>query len=81
MCHRRAGRIGALVDQVRCNDLQIGAEQLDLPRQLAGDHYAPGNALHWDGTDEQHRDGGSGVYLVQLRVGGFRDTARLVLLR
>ena len=54
---------------------------LDLPRQLAGDHYAPGNALYWDGTDEQHRDVGSGVYLVQLRVGGFRDTARLVLLR
>jgi len=42
----------------------------------AGEHTAL-----WDGRDEAGRDAPSGVYLVQLRGGGFAETVEATLVR
>lgn len=35
----------------------------------------------WDGTDESGRAVSAGVYLCQMRTGGFMQTRKLLLLR
>jgi flagellar hook assembly protein FlgD len=53
-----------------------------LIRTLASGQQAGGSyAAPWDGKDENGREVSSGVYLYQLKTGGFQSTQRLTLLR
>jgi hypothetical protein len=48
---------------------------------LRGELGAGQYRLMWDGSDEQGRPAGSGIYFLQVQAGSFRQTKKLVLLR
>ncbi|MBM3280007.1 MAG: hypothetical protein FJY95_18320 [Candidatus Handelsmanbacteria bacterium] len=73
--------------------LAVGAEAatLDLTiydalgrrvRLLSGGRLAAGShAFHWDGRDDKGQAMGSGPYMVELRMGAWRQTGKLLLLK
>ena len=53
--------------------------RLDLGQQAAGVYASRGRAAYWDGRDQQGETAASGVYVVQLRAGAYRESRRMLL--
>jgi len=54
----------------------IGTEVKNITRQF----FSPGNyEVTWDGTDNYGKEVGSGVYIVELNVGQFRQIKKMIL--
>ena len=54
---------------------------LDVGHLSAGHYWSPGDAVYWDGRDQQGTPMASGVYLCTVETYGARAVQRMVLLR
>ncbi len=51
-------------------------------RRLVDEEQGPGYySVHWDGRDSRDQEVCSGIYLYQLRAGGYKETRKMVYLR
>ena len=55
--------------------------QLDLGHQPAGFYTDRGHAAYWDGRNEGGELVASGVYVYQLRAGGYSQARRMVIVK
>ncbi len=63
-------------------DLTIYNTRGQVVRRLLSQHYLLGeHSIKWDGRDQNGNSVSSGVYLYEIRAGGFRQVKKMSLLR
>jgi len=55
--------------------------RIDLGFKPAGDYLDRSKATHWDGRNEEGESVSSGVYLHQMKAGGFSEIRRMTVLK